>query len=96
MEGMERSFLRKLLAPFEHTEAYQRASDHPLTKAELYADGLCGGSESVAARDRLAESLGLPCGMSANALLAALKLLVSFEEYCSLVGRDASERADRV
>jgi hypothetical protein len=31
--------------------------------------------------------VGLPTGMSANALLEALKLLVSYDEYLALVGR---------
>lgn len=91
VEGMERQLLWDLLAPFESETAVQRAAEHPLTKAELYADGLCGGEKSAAARDALAKKLGLPCGMTPNALLAALKLLVSFEEYCALVGRKKAE-----
>jgi hypothetical protein len=31
--------------------------------------------------------VGLPTGMSANALLEALKLLVTYDEYLALVGR---------
>jgi len=88
VEGMERELLWKLLAPFEDDSAVMRAEQHPLSKTDLYSDGLCGGKESAAARDALCEKLGLPHGMSANALLAALKLLVSYEEYCVLVGRE--------
>ena len=51
-------------------------------------DGLSGGAESATRRDALAAKLSLPSGMTANALLAALKLLVSYDEYKSLVGRN--------
>ncbi len=88
VEGMERELLWKLLSPYENDGAIRRAEENPLSKADLYADGLCGGADSVSKRDALCEKLELPCGMSANALLAALKLLVSYEEYCELVGRE--------
>lgn len=90
VEGMERELLRNLLSPYENAERVLQAKENPLSKVDLYADGLCGGSESAAARDRLCEKVGLPRGMSANALLAALKLLVSYEEYCHLVDREKS------
>ena len=90
VEGMERELLLKLLAPYENEHALRRAEENPLSKVDFYTDGLSGGADSAAARDRLCEKLDLPCGMSANALLAALKLLVSYEEYCRLVGRKES------
>ena len=37
--------------------------------------------------DAFAEKLGLPKGMTPNALLAAVRVLCSYEEYCQLVGR---------
>ena len=88
VEGMERELLWRLLSPYENDGAIRRAEEHPLAKTDLYADGLCGGEDSAAKRDALCEKLGLPRGMSANALLSALKLLVGYEEYCALVGRD--------
>lgn len=87
VEGMERELLWNLLAPYESEETLHRAENNPLSKVDFYTDGLSGGADSAAERDRLCEKLGLPRGMSANALLAALKLLVSYEEYCRLVGR---------
>lgn len=87
VEGMERELLWKLLSPYENDGAIRRAEENPLSKTDLYADGLCGGKDSASARDELCKTLELPRGMSANALLAALKLLVSYEEYCELVGR---------
>ena len=91
VEGMERTLLYDLLSPFEDGVRVARAAEHPLSKADFYADGLSGGAKSAARRDVLAASLGLPEGMTANALLAALKILVSYEEYCVLVGRNGGE-----
>ncbi len=88
VEGMERKLLWELLAPFEDPTAAERGLENPLCKADFYADGLSGGADSTAKRDALAVKLGLPVGMSANALLAALKILVTYPEYVKLVGRD--------
>ncbi|MBQ9783570.1 MAG: DUF4093 domain-containing protein [Clostridia bacterium] len=91
VEGMERKLLWELLAPFEDGERLARAAENPLCKADLYRDGLSGGADSAARRDELASRLDLPRGMSANALLAALRILVTYEEYESLVGRSDPE-----
>lgn len=87
VEGMERELLRGILAPYENKDAYLCMSQNPLSKTDLYTDGLCGGEESSQKRDALAKKLGLPSGMTANALLAALRILCSYDEYLSLVGR---------
>lgn len=87
VEGMERNLLYELLLPFENSEAQKRINDNPLSKLDLFEDGLSGGADSSARRDELAVRLGLPKGMSANALLAALKILLSYDEYLSLVDR---------
>lgn len=91
VEGMTAEFLRSLFAPYAVGEceggddAYRRSLENPLSKADLYADGLSGGEGSAEKRDMLAARLGLPSGMTANALLAAAKLLVSYDEYKKLV-----------
>ncbi len=89
VEGMERELLREILSPYEDIAAVQRAQENPLSKTDFYLDGLTGKPNSRAARDALAELLGLPHGMTPNALLAALRLLCSYEEYLALVGRQA-------
>ena len=48
---------------------------------------MTGGANSAAKRDELARRVGLPVGMNANALLEALRWLISYEEYLELVGR---------
>ena len=87
VEGMECELLRNLLAPYENTEAVRRAAENKLCKTDFFIDGLSGGENSAARRDELAAKLSLPSGMTANALLAAVRLLCSYEEYLTLVGR---------
>ncbi len=88
VEGMENELLRSLLSPFESDDAITKAGQNPLSKTDFYVDGLSGKENSAQARDALAKKLGLPPKMSANALLAALKILISYEEYLSLVHRE--------
>ena len=87
VEGMETSLLRELFAPFCNADALTRAAENPLSKTDFLLDGLSGGSNSSARRDEISKKAGLPSGMSANSLLAALKIMLSYDEYLSLVGR---------
>ena len=88
VEGMEAKLLYELLSPFENEEIFSAAKENPLSKTDFYIDGLSGGENSANARDELASRLSLPSGMTANALLAALKILISYDEYLALVGRE--------
>ncbi len=90
VEGMDDDLLYDLFLPFavEHTEGtLSRAEENPLSKVDFFEDGLTGGPDSTRKRDELAVRVGLPTGMSANALLAALRLILTYEEYLALVGR---------
>lgn len=90
VEGMENQLLYDLFLPYADEGAIlHRIEENPLSKADLYRDGLTGGEGSAARRDAFAERLGLPAGMTPNALLAALRVLCSYEEYCNLVGRES-------
>ncbi|MBQ8005422.1 MAG: DUF4093 domain-containing protein [Clostridia bacterium] len=96
VEGMEKELLKSIFLPYSAEsqsrdgcpDAYTRSLENPLSKADFYRDGLSGREDSSAKRDALAKKLSLPCGMTANALLAALKLLLSYEEYLNLVSRE--------
>lgn len=91
VEGMENQLLRELLAPYADSDAVlARMEENPLSKTDFFVDGLTGGVDSGAKRDAFAQKLGLPAGMTPNALLAAVRMLCSYEEYCRLVGREES------
>ena len=78
VEGMELEWLEKALAPFADGGAKPRMQ---LTKADLYALGLSGGPNSEIRRRELSHLLQLPDNLSANALLEAICLLVTPEEF---------------
>ena len=85
VEGMKNDVLYDILLPY--TEDGEPIGENPLSKVDLYIDGLTGGENSREKRDALAISLGLPPGMTPNALLEALKLICPYEKYLELVGR---------
>jgi ribonuclease M5 len=87
VEGMEQQLLYDLLSPFEDGEAERKIAENPLSKTDFYIDGLTGAPDSASRRDALAVSLELPPKMTSNALLAALKILLSYDEYLGAVGR---------
>ena len=88
VEGMERELLFDLLSPYENGERTALAEANPLSKADFYEDGLSGRADSASLRDEFALSVGLPAGMTANALLAAVRLIMTYEEYLIAVGRE--------
>ncbi len=87
VEGMESELLYKLLSPFTDDRAVRAAEENRLSKTDFYVDGLSGGENSAEKRDRLALAFGLPTGMTANALLSALRILVSYDEYRQAVDK---------
>ena len=90
VEGMDDALLYQLFAPYakEEDSPLTHAAENPLSKVDFFEDGLTGGANSTEKRDALANRVGLPAGMSANALLEALKLLITYDEYLELVGRE--------
>lgn len=82
VEGMKREMLEKLLRPFYDNAASEGVGEKPeITKRDFYVMGLSGGEYSSQKRDLLARRLGLPAGMSANALIEAVNLICDKEEY---------------
>lgn len=85
VEGMSRAVLEKLFAPYIDTGACDVNEDNAeckmLTKLDLYNDGLSGGEDSSQKRGLVAERLGLPKTISAKALLEAVNVSASVDEY---------------
>ena len=77
VEGQEQQLLYDLLSPF----AGEIAPRDPITKTDLFEYGLTGGQNSAARRDALAKKFALPSGMTPNALLAALNVIATREEF---------------
>lgn len=59
--------------------------EEPFTKAEFFALGLSGRTDSAALRAFVLEKLNLPHRLSANALLDVLNVLVSREELYAIL-----------
>ncbi len=85
VEGIEADMLRELLLPFAVENFDGSGVREEITKADMYETGLTGAPDSSGRRDNLALSLGLPRGMTPNALLAALNVLMDREEYFKYV-----------
>ena len=83
VEGQEKELLYSLLLPF----AGEVVVRQEITKLDLYEAGLTGGTNSAARRDALAAQFALPSGMTPNALLAALNVIATHEEYCEALSR---------
>ena len=78
VEGMDLDWLEQALSPFADGGAKPRMK---LTKADFYALGLSGMPNSEIRRKKLANILNLPDNLSANALLEAICLLVTADEF---------------
>ncbi len=81
VEGTEADTLRRLLEPFSSGVYGGESEREEITKADMYEAGLTGASDSAERRDALALSLGLPRGMTPNAMLSALNVLMTREEF---------------
>ena len=84
VEGTEADVLRRLLEPFSSGVFTGDTEHEEITKLDMYEKGLTGAAESAEKRDKLSLSLGLPRGMTSNALLSALNVLMTKEEFKNL------------
>lgn len=93
VEGMTRDVileaLRRAGATFEDGTAVKQGD---ITKQDMVQLGLSGGKDSSALRAALLRKLGMPAHMSANALLQALNLLYTKEEFIDDMGAINEEK----
>lgn len=90
LRAMFSELLKKLDAPCGNVEPYPREK---ITKADMFADSLTGTHDSARRRDMLCAMYGLPCGMSAAALLGALNILTDRGGYKESVKKLDGESA---
>lgn len=83
VEGVDADILREMLLPYSDENAQFVGAN--ITKLDFYNDGLTGKENSREVRNRVAEYLGLPRDMTPNALLEAIKVAYTIEEYKSAV-----------
>lgn len=79
VEGIDADKLREMLLPYSNEG--EEKSHSEITKADFYALGLSGREDSRIKRERLLANLGFPLNMSPNAMLQAMQMLFSKEEF---------------
>lgn len=79
VEGIDESILEDILR--KAATASEAEPLTPVTKAEFFADGFSGKSDSAEKRKKLARRLSLPPNMSANAMLELINKVYGAEEY---------------
>ena len=84
VEGMSIGLLSKVLKTAA-TEVPERLDGERITKQMFFEDGLSGGEDSSGLRKKLAERLGLPPRLSANALVDMVDKICTVEEYKILI-----------
>ena len=92
VEGMEKALLTTLLSPYEDGAAPR--PENTLCKADFYRDGLSGHPDCAERRNALAAQFRLPPDMTANALLAALRMIGTYEEYQKAVAALDEKKED--
>lgn len=86
VEGLSPDIIKQALARSGITEDSERnTAEKTLTKADFYALGLSGRTDSAALRESLAEYLELPKGMSSSAFLDAVNAVYGAEEFIRAV-----------
>lgn len=89
VEGMRPQVLEEALrragVTFLDQEPGKQTPRRPITKADLFSAGLSGGPDSASRRQALLRRLDLPEHMTANAMLEALNVFCTYEEFQTAV-----------
>lgn len=98
VEGMSREVLENALASFAENGGRvaenESKNKEMLTKVDFFADKLTGYPDSKLRRARLCEYFRLPADMTPNALLEAINLIASKDEYreaCTVIFTNKEE-----
>ena len=84
VEGAAIKILYEMLSPFA-TDSESSSMGCNITKLDFYNDGLTGKDNSKENRNKVARYLGLPADMTPNALLSAIQVAYTLDEYKSAV-----------
>ena len=83
VEGQDTLLLYELLKPL--SDGKPLAVARPISKIDFFEDRLTGCENATARRAALAAHFALPTDMTPNALLSALNVIATFEEYKAAV-----------
>lgn len=90
VEGINADILRELFRPF--ADGNTPAHGEKITKSDLYEAGMSGGTGAAERRARFCSHVSLPDGISPNAMLSALNVLMSREEFFTKVAEFDNEK----
>lgn len=79
VEGIDADKLREMLLPYSDEGTEKQYGE--ITKADFYALGLSGRDDSKQLREKVLEKLKFPTNMSTNAMLQAVNILYTKEEF---------------
>lgn len=79
VEGVDKETLLNLLEPFSDTS--EGKINGGITKSDFYSYGLSGRQDSAKKREEVLKKLNLPETMSPNAMLSAVNILYTKEEF---------------
>ena len=80
---MEKDVILRLLEPFTDGKSTVN-NGKMITKVDFFTDKLTGCEGASENRARLCRECGLPEDMTPNALLEAVKILVSYDEFIEI------------
>jgi ribonuclease M5 len=95
VEGMALETLREAFMRAGVTAGTQGRMDNitrPITRIDLYEDGLFGSENSAEKRRALFSRLNLPARLSASAALPLLNQMLTHEEYKALINKDRADK----
>ena len=90
VEGADVKLLYDLLLPFA-TDSESKKNGCNITKLDFYNDGLTGRENSKENRNKVAKYLGLPADMTPNALLSAIQVAYTLDEYKSAIEKSIND-----
>lgn len=85
VEGIDNNTLRGIFQAFLDKHSCSAPRGEKLKKSDLFELGLSGSEGSSERRDRIAEKLGLPSGLTAPAFVSAVNVIMTREEFIGVV-----------
>jgi len=85
VEGVDADIIRSIFESFLKNHTVEAKNCEKVTKADLFSLGLSGSEGSSERRDRIAEGLGLPSGLTAPAFVSCVNVIMTREEFFRFV-----------